>query len=133
MLPIAGAHPEGPRVSAARIQAGMDTVVGQGGSWPQGDLDHRLGYARDHTTVDLDPPAKGGRTYDGNEDLAVHVRHDFYLSIPYAARVLATLSPDGMTLDFGRNQFAIVMHSWCMLTNEGDQDWVDVEHFPVPR
>ena len=181
VLPVSGAHPEGPAVNASRIQAGMDTVVGQAGSWPQGDLDHRLGYAREHTAVDLDLPRRvnggpamgivtggspglmdmpsfpvirphqvldpqyggGGGSpvlagsqanqYESNEDLTVRVRHDFYLSIPYAARVFATLSPDGMTLEFGRNQFAMVMQAQCTLTNEGVRDWVDVEQFPRDR
>jgi len=135
VLPVSCSSPDGPAVDASRLKAGLDSVFAPAGGspgWVNQDLGRRLAYAQDHTTVDLAPPANG-TSYDGNEDLTVRVRHDFYMAVPYAARIFSKLTREGRELDFGRGQFAMAMQAQCTLTNEGAQDYVDVEPFPRDR
>ena len=135
LLPVSCSSPDAPGVDAGNLQAGLSSVLASFGSsapaWARDRLSQRLGYARQHTEVDLAPPRNGPR-YDANEDLKVTLRHDFYLSVPYAARIFSQAA-DGVRLEFGSGEFATVIRVDCTLTNEGEQDWVDVEHFPRPR
>jgi hypothetical protein len=71
--------------------------------------------------------------YAPGDYVRVRVRHDFYLSVPYAALLFSKLAGDGMQLDFGQGNYALIMRADCTLTNEGDQDFVDVERFPRDR
>jgi hypothetical protein len=75
----------------------------------------------------------GSNAYAPGEDLRIHVKHDFYLSVPYAARVFSKVVGDGMQLDFGQGQFALTIYADCTLTNEGEQDFVEMEKFPKDR
>ena len=90
-------------------------------------LGRKLAYAEEHTQVELEAPADA-KAYSDHEDLRVRVRHDFYLSVPYADKVFAEFGP-GVDLGFG-NARGLNLSAACTLTNEGVQDYVDVEKFP---
>ncbi len=144
VLPISCAHPDGPVAASADLENALEAVfaatAGGTPAWVRRDLAHKLGYAQRHTWIALEvatPPVAGGAPapagngpFRKDDDLRVLVRHDFYLSVPYAARVFSQVAGDGMTLEFGRGLYALTMRSDCTLTNEGEQDFVDVERFP---
>ncbi len=102
------------------------------GSPVPGWLDDRLGrkwsYAREFTTVDVSPPAEPP-AYGEHEDLVVTVEHVYYLSVPYANRLLARLDSDGTQIDAGDGGWGMRIRATCRLPNEGPQDYVDVETF----
>jgi hypothetical protein len=138
VLPFSCAHPDAPSLDAGSLRTALLSALAALGcgapAWMRGEgLDRRLGYADAYTEVVLDPPANGASSYAPAEDLRVNVRHDFYLSVPYAARVFSRVAGDGLSLDFGAGHYAIRMRSACRLTNEGEQDFVDVESFPRDR
>ncbi len=70
-------------------------------------------------------------TYGENEEVRVAVAHTFYLSVPYAGYLFyrAESAENRQELDFGQGKYGIVIHAATSLTNEGVQDWVDVESF----
>jgi hypothetical protein len=148
VMPVSCTQKDGPSVNASNLQDALSAVFagGAGGApgWINQDMGRRLAYAQDHTTVEMDPPTgqappgagpinplppKNG-AYAPGEDLRIRVKHDFYLSVPYAARIFSQVTGDGMQLDFGQGQYALTIRADCTLTNEGEQDFVDVENFP---
>jgi hypothetical protein len=119
----------GPEIAAA-----LSSFFSLQGVDPPGWIDDRLarklGYASAYTEVELDPPDDGD-TYGVHEDLKVTLRHTLYLSVPYAAKILAQF-PGGVELDFGEGEYGTVVVASCSLPNEGVQDYVDIEEFPRP-
>jgi|GEM_PF-904159 len=128
-------------------------------AWVQNYLARKIRYAEDHTQVFLDPPANAnmqnvtytnddGSTAQGDkygpsarddsyrlspaagnvaaEDIRATVEHVFCLSVPYAGRIFSALS-DGV--DLGEGQRGLRIRASCLLTNEGAQDYVEVERF----
>jgi hypothetical protein len=100
--------------------------------WIRAHLGRKLRYALDHTSVDLAPP-ENGDTYGPAEDIHVSVDHTFYLAVPYASGLFYKADRDGVELDIGTGEYGIVIRVACTLTNEGVQDYVDVEEFPVSQ
>jgi len=91
-------------------------------------LPRKLAYAREYTEVELEPPADDEQ-YAPAEDIRVKVQHTFYMAVPYANWVFSKLQ-DGVELDFAPGQYGMKIYSHCRLTNEGEQDFVDIEEFP---
>jgi hypothetical protein len=100
-------------------QAGEETP-----GWVAGYLGQKLAYAEQNTRVELTPP-ENGVEYEGHEDLHVVVKHNLYLSVPYAARVLAALDSDE-AVDFGQGRYALRVEIPCTLRNEGISDRIDL-------
>lgn len=98
--------------------------------WVDERLARKLKYAADHTQVWLSPPARDD-THGAHENLTVRVKHEFYLAVPYAARIFAAF-PGGLRLSFGQGEYATEITASCTLPNEGVQDYIDVEQFPPP-
>jgi len=110
--------------------------------WAYRHLARKMKYAEDHTEVELgggqqirgtlpDGTPATARTYAGREDVQVTVRHTLYLSVPYARSLFRRLG-DGVDLpDLGPGECGVRIEVDCRLTNEGVQDFVDVEHFPA--
>jgi hypothetical protein len=104
--------------------------------WVGDRIAAQLGYAEDHTTVELSPPdnpdylreADEGflQFYAPREDLTVRVRHDLYLSVPYADRILAELDADH-AVDLGEGKYALRVDIPCTLSNEGVRDTIEGE------
>jgi hypothetical protein len=136
VLPVSCTHPDGPSVNPGTLQSGLEAAFSASGvptpPWVGADLGRRLAWAQEHTTVELAPPANRV-SYEANEDLRVSVRHDFYLSVPYASKVFSMIAGEGMEVGSPPGQYALTMRSSCRLTNEGEQDFVDVEQFPRDR
>jgi len=134
VMPVSCGHPDAPGGEAAELVDGLDAFFGRYGretpKWVLQRLDRRVRYAEDHTRVELAPPVDGRQAYDPHENIRVTVAHDFYLSIPYAARLFAVLSRDGVELDFGNGEYGTVIRASCTLPNEGAQDYIDIEPFP---
>jgi len=121
--------PPGPAL-ADDLTGFFSTQGAEAPRWVDDRLSLKLGYAADHTEIEMVPPAEPeGVKYKEHEDLHVTVRHTFYLSIPYASRLFAAL-PDGRELDFGEGEYGTVIEASCTLPNEGVQDYVDIEQFP---
>jgi len=136
LLPVGCSNPRAPSQDVSLLQSGLERFFGSAGidtpHWLYSNLGQRLRYAEDYTQMELAPPANGTE-YAPNEDLRVNLRHDFYLSVPYAAYIFSQLARDGVRLGFGASEYATVIRATCTLTNEGAQDYVDVEQFPHPR
>lgn len=134
VLPISCKSPDGPDGDAAELISGMDeffTSYGQStpGSLGQ-NLSRQIGYADEYTDVELDPP-NNGDVYEAHEDIRVTVRHTFYMAVPYAAWLLASLvRDDGVELDFGSGEYGMVIHASCTLPNEGAADYIKIEQYP---
>ena len=134
VLPVSCGSQEYPEGDAARLNQGVsDLLAGYGADapgWVGPYLARKLRYAQDHTTVELDPPV-GGMEYAPAEDIVARVSHTFYLSIPYANWVFQKFAgADGVDLAFGQGERGMVIRADCTLTNQGVQDYVDVEQFP---
>jgi hypothetical protein len=98
--------------------------------WAKEMLARRWWYADTYTRVDLALPANKAPKFAPGEDLVVSVEHTFYLAVPYARRIFS-VGADGVTLDLGGGvDYGTKIRSTCTLTNEGVQDWIDVERFP---
>jgi hypothetical protein len=138
-------------VGVAELQKALTTFFAQYGkqppTWIANRLTRKFTYADEYTTVDMNAPVnppkyrpygRADRLQYPNlqqadyvpEDLTVRVHHTLYLSVPYAAWLFAKASADGVALDFGHNQYGMKIDVPCTLTNEGVQDYVDVESFP---
>ena len=86
-------------------------------------------YADAHTEVVVaEPRLPDG--YGESEDIRVSVRHEFYLSVPYAARVFSVLASDGLAL--GQGHYATTIHASTRLTNEGVHDYIEEEILSPP-
>jgi len=99
-------------------------------SWVTRQIRHKLGYADRHTSVDPEPPANGD-VYGDNEDLTVTVVHTFYMAVPYGAWLFAVMdSTNAVDLDFGADEYGLLIRATSVLTNEGVADFIDPETFP---
>lgn len=118
------------------LQDGLDKFFQASNSqtpyWVGAQLGRKWLYAEEYTKVDLLPPANGDK-YAKNEDITVTVQHTFYLSIPYARRIFS-LGNDGVRMNLGSagGDYGTIITATCRLTNEGVQDYVDIEKFPEP-
>lgn len=106
---------------SSTLTDGLDTMLGAYGrqlpAWASDRLSRKLAYVRDHTQVELAPPLQGD-VYGDNEDLRVEVRHDLFLSIPYAAMFFAEIdSSRGVSM--GSGKYAVTVTVNCRLPNEG--------------
>lgn len=98
--------------------------------WVRNLLSRKLYYANNYTEVWLDSPEEGD-TYGEKETLNAHVKHTFYLSIPYANRLYTLVNrEDGVRLTLGPNQYGMVMYATSILLNEGVRDHIDPEEYP---
>lgn len=134
VMPVSSSHPDAPAGDDSVLSGSLARFFGQYGQdvprWVENNLGRRWQYAMDHTRVALAPPLNEV-TYREHEDLRVTVEHTFYLSVPYAARLLAAMdADDGVELDFGSGQYGTVIRATCTLPNEGVHDYIDVEPFP---
>ncbi len=105
-------------------------------SWLDDRIARKFQYAMDHTDVELaepDPLAEGddpAGAYATHEILHVKLRHVLYLSVPYANWLFRQLDRQGgVDLDFRDGEYGLLVQTRCSLTNEGPQDFVDVEQF----
>lgn len=97
--------------------------------WVRAMVGRKWQYADTHTDVMLDPPLNKV-TYAPAEDLVVTVQHTFYLAVPYARRLFA-VGNDGVTMSLsGGTDYGTKIRATCRLTNEGVQDYIDVEKWP---
>lgn len=95
--------------------------------WVDGYLGRKLFYALDNTQVFVRPP-EDGMEYDQHEDVKVRVTHNFYMAVPFVARLFRALGDEDVReLSFGRGEYAMVIRAPCTLTNEGVQDYVEEE------
>jgi hypothetical protein len=129
LLPTGDGGYERNGQGAAVLTDGLDDLLGAYGGrlpdWAEERLGAKLGYVQDHTRVELAPPINGD-VYDDNEDLRIELRHDLYLSIPYAARFFAAID-DSRSVDLGGGKYAVEVTVQCRLTNEGRQDYIEEE------
>ncbi len=114
---------------AETLTDGLDALLGAYGrqlpNWARDRLQRKLAYVQDHTQVQLAPPVNGD-IYGDNEDIRVEVRHDLFMSIPYAGRFFAAIdSSRGVHLGNGKYAVKITVNS--RLPNEGRLDYVDEE------
>jgi len=136
VLPVSCSSRDLPEADAQALIEGLESFFERYGEptpyWVRAHLGRKLRYADEYTTVELEPPAQGGK-YAAHEDLRVTVRHTFYMAIPYANRAFSSLAGgDGVALGFGQGEYGMVIRATCRLTNEGEQDYVDIEPFPRP-
>jgi len=108
---------------------GLESLLGQYNlsSWPalRKRLGRKLAYAAQNTTVRLTPPADGLQ-YAEHEDLTVTVRHNLYLSVPYASLLLARLDGEH-SVKIAPGRYAVWVEIPCTLTNEGVSDRIELE------
>jgi len=134
VLPVSSSSEDVQEGDAGRLNGALSNFFSQYGvdepGWVGPYLARKLAYAEQYTVTEISAPDDGA-TYGEREDIRANVRHTFYLSIPYASWVFRKFAGDeGVTLDFGSGQRGIIIEASCTLTNEGLQDYVDVEHFP---
>lgn len=100
--------------------------------WVEAMIGRKWGYAESHTRVELAAPLPpGSQAYGPSDDLTVTVNHTFYLAVPYARRIFAAAGGDGVTMDLGNGAaYGTRIRATSRLTNEGVQDYVDVERWP---
>jgi len=137
LLPVSSGHRALPSGDYGTVADGLEGLFAQyqmdAPRWMIDLVGRKIGYARDYTTITLEPP-ENGLEYDQAEDLHVLVQHTFYLSIPYASAVYARLAPAGVELSFGTqdyHQWGMEISASCRLTNEGVRDTVEMDEFPV--
>lgn len=132
VTPVSCGYSKYPETDATDLINGMDRLYSQ----YDRDMPHRisdglprkLAYAREYTEVELELPGDDEQ-YGPSEDLRVKVKHTFYLAVPYANWVFSKLE-DGVELDFAPSQYGLNMYAHCRLTNEGEQDFIEIEEFP---
>ncbi len=117
------------RLNNATSPRWIDRYVGQ-----------KLAYAEEHTDViltnedgeDIATQAGGNGCYryQEHEDIHVTVRHDLYLSVPYAGWLLWQLDGSAGEGDLGEGKYALPVTISSTLTNEGINDTIDTEVFP---
>jgi hypothetical protein len=129
-MPAADGAFDGDSPYGAVLQEGLADFLsrhGRSANWTSTLIGKKLAYAQQNTWVSLQPPINGD-SFGEHEDLHVTVKHNLYLSIPYANWILAKLDSAGV--DFGEGRYAVTVEIPCTLTNEGKQDYIDVERFP---
>ena len=132
VMPVSNGRRGGDEADATTLISGLERFFDDYGQARPAWLDERLArkfhYARDHTYVKLEAPLSG-TAYGPHEDLKIVVEHDLHLAVPLAAKVFASLSGvDGVTL--GDGEYAVRVKAYCMLTNEGEQNYIDIETWP---
>ncbi len=133
VMPVSASDYEGGSAQADFLESGLQDMFASYGkdepNWVRNWLAPKFAYAEDNTWIELAPPTAGdGIVYGEHEDIHVMVRHNLYLSVPYAGRILAEMDPDAVELDDG--SYAIKVEVPCTLTNEGSYDQIDIEEFP---
>lgn len=132
VTPISDGSYNGQADYGAALNDGIDDLFGSYGASRPGYmrvyLERKLAYAEDNTQVTLDSPDSGD-TYGPHEDIEVYVRHNLYLSVPYANRLVAIFDKDN-AVDFGDGRYAVAVTVSCTLTNEGAQDIIEIEERP---
>ncbi len=117
---------------AAVIQEGFEKFWQLYGSsapnWVQTMLVGKYQYAWNFTEVSLSDPAGGG-AYGDHETISVQVRHMLYLSVPYAGMVFSLAG--GGELPGAPGHYATTIDVTYALTNQGVEDEIDVEQFPI--
>lgn len=131
LLPISASSPELYESYTGDLAEGLAEFFRRRGTDAPGWLDDRWGrkltYADEQTIVEVSTP-EDGLKYAPFEDITVRVEHTFYLAVPYAARVFASLdSDDGVELSFAPGEYGTVIRAACTLTNEGDRDFIGDE------
>ena len=108
--------------------------------WLRAQVGRKWFYADNHTKVelvvgDVKAPMQNwvahSSTYGRDEEVVVRVSHVFYLSIPGVRRLFA-LGSDGVNLNLPGSsgpEYGTIIRATCRLSNEGVQDYVDVETF----
>lgn len=135
VLPVSCSSTDVPEsIDTPVLTAGLQSYFTRYGGttpyWVTAHLGRKLSYALANTQVEVKPPLNGP-AFGPREDIEVVVRHNFYMAIPYANRLFAALgSADNIRLPFGQNEWAMAMTARCRLTNEGEQNYVDIETFP---
>lgn len=134
VLPVSCSHsdyrPPDAGILERDLQRFFELYGAEVPGWVRKNLGRKLAYANDQTDVEVSPPANGV-SYAPNEDIEVRVHHTFYLSVPYGSAIFARLvRTDSRKLDFARGEYGLRIHARCRLTNEGEQDYVDIEPFP---
>jgi hypothetical protein len=134
VMPVSCSSPEVAPLDASDLEDGLDYLFGihdlETPAWVTSQLRYRLGYADSNTAIELEPPANGD-VYGDNEDLTVTVLHTFYMAVPYASWLFATMdSKNAVELGFGADEYGLVMRATSVLTNEGVADFIEPETFP---
>jgi hypothetical protein len=129
VMPIGdGAYEQASPYSDVLVE-GLESLLARydRSSWPalRDRLGRKLAYAEQNTAVVLSPPSDGIR-YAEHEDLTVTVRHNLYLSVPYAGLLLARLDSEH-AVDFAPGRYALWVEIPCTLTNEGVSDRIELE------
>jgi len=95
--------------------------------WGDGYLGRKLYYAMTKTYVYVVPP-QSGLEYDQHEDIEVKLSHEFYMAVPFVARLFRALGEDDIRdLGFGESEYSMMIRARCTLTNEGVQSYVEEE------
>ncbi len=121
------------------LQASLRTFLAASGQILPNRVDELIGrkwnYATQCTGVQVAPPANGP-SYGEAEEIVVNLQHTFYLSVPYARRLFA-VGADGVKLNLPQqgagSEYGTIIRATCRLSNEGVQDYIDVEPFPRPN
>jgi hypothetical protein len=134
LMPVSSSSPYVGEAEIIELSGGLDTFFSAYGEetpeWAYTMLARKMQYARDYTEVTVDPPERGrGAPYGDKEDIHVTVRHTFYMGVPYANTVFAEVV-GGVELPFGAGEYGMMVEADCSLTNEGAQDYLDIEEFP---
>jgi hypothetical protein len=133
VMPVSCSAPEITPLATTDLEAGLNDLFSSYGvetpSWVNRQLRHRLGYADEHTSVDVQPPANGD-VYGDNEDVRVTVAHTFYMAVPYAASIYAAMdSQNAVELGFAAGEYGLIIRSSQALVNHGVADFIEPETF----
>ncbi len=132
VLPISSSSSRLPPADSGALESGLSKFFSAYGEdtphWVTSVFGRKLRYAQDYTAIDVSPPANG-LEFRANEDVTVRVEHTVYLAIPYANWLFANLFDDGRELGFGDGEYGVVVDAEYTLTNEGVQDFVEMESY----
>ena len=133
VMPVSAGGANVPEADVETLLAGLEDFFAgydePAPLWLRRYVARKMHYADTYTDVELAAPAGRG-AYGPHEDLHVTVRHVLYLPVPYARRIFAALG-DGVELPFGAGEWGLAVTAGCRMPNEGAQDYVDVEEFPI--
>ncbi len=134
VMPVSCSAPEITPLAVTDLENGLDDLFDSYGVatplWVRSQLRYRLGYADEHTSIELDPPANGD-IFGDNEDLRVTVVHTFYMAVPYASSLFAAMdSQNAVELGFGAGEYGLIIRSAEVLVNHGVPDFIEPEIFP---
>ncbi len=110
--------------------------------WLRSDkLGRMMNYAEEHTQIELmqrvdmgqdEPPEYHTLSYPyiygEHEEVRVVVRHKFYLAVPYADWLFHQMGKAN-GVDLGDGYFGLMIDAATSLTNEGTQDYIEIEKF----